>query len=59
MEYILNLNSGVLHEKPCADGETGQEPVKPGSRKHYSSYENAIQDEKYDHDHDHPNCLGE
>lgn len=59
MSFILNTNSGVLHTKPCADGETGNTPVEAGSRKHYSKYEHAIEDDDYHHDHNHPNCLGD
>lgn len=55
--YVLNTNSGILHTKNCADGNTSNPPVGAGHRKHYSNLDNAREDEKYMSDHKNNECM--
>ena len=57
--YILNTNSGTLHTKECGDSADVCGPaVDNGSKKHFSSYANAISNASYKKDHDVDCCIG-
>lgn len=55
--YVLNIHSGILHTKDCADGKVVHPKVEAGSRKHYSNVDSARQDSDYVADHHSVRCM--